>query len=280
MHKKHSVYGALASSSAPVKAKRPGTRLSGVACSSWVGSKGRNVRFDSRFGTAVSPELVSKSAAELLALSPDVILAGGSPNVAALQQANRNVPIVFAGVIDPVGGGLVQSLARPGGNTTGFIGYEYGLSVKWLELLKEIAPNVTRVGVIREAANTVGIGLWAAMQGAAPSLKVELSPIDVRDANDIERLIATFAGGGPSGGLIVAATGLTLINRDLISGLAARHRLPAVYSQRIFVTGGGLISYGPDQVDVFQRAAGTLTASCAVSSQPTCQCRRRPNMNC
>ena len=220
----------------------------------WI--EGRNVRFDSRFGTAVSPELVSKSAAELLALSPDVILAGGSPNVAALQQANRNVPIVFAGVIDPVGGGLVQSLARPGGNTTGFIGYEYGLSVKWLELLKEIAPNVTRVGVIREAANTVGIGLWAAMQGAAPSLKVELSPIDVRDANDIERLIATFAGGGPSGGLIVAATGLTLINRDLISGLAARHRLPAVYSQRIFVTGGGLISYGPDQVDVFQRAAG------------------------
>ena len=115
---------------------------------------------------------------------------------------------------------------------------------------------MTRVGVIREAANTVGIGLWAAMQGAAPSLKVELSPIDVRDANDIERLIATFAGGGPSGGLIVAATGLTLINRDLISGLAARHRLPAVYSLRFFVTGGGLISYGSDQVDIFQRAAG------------------------
>jgi putative ABC transport system substrate-binding protein len=220
----------------------------------WI--EGRNVRFDSRFGTAVNPDLVRKSAAELLALSPDVILAAGSPNVGALQQANRNIPIVFAGVVDPVGGGLVQSLARPGGNTTGFIAYEYGLSVKWLELLKEIAPNVTRVGVIREATNSVGIGTWAAMQGAAPSLKVELSPIDVRDAGDIERLIATFAGGGPSGGLIVNATGLMIINRGLISSLAARHRLPAVYSFRYFVTGGGLISYGPDLVDAFQRAAG------------------------
>jgi ABC-type uncharacterized transport system substrate-binding protein len=220
----------------------------------WI--EGRNVRFDSRFGTAVNPELVRKSAAELLALSPDVILASGSPNVGALQQANRNVPIVFAGVVDPVGGGLVQSLARPGANTTGFIVYEYGLSVKWLELLKEIAPNVTRVGVIREAANSVGIGIWAAMQGAAPSLKVELSPVDVRDADDIERLIGTFAGGGPSGGLIVNSTGLTIINRDLIIGLAARHRLPAVYSFRYFVTGGGLISYGPDTIDQFRRAAG------------------------
>jgi putative ABC transport system substrate-binding protein len=231
-------------------------KLSGVACSSWVGSKVGNVRFDSRFGTAVNPDLVRQSAAELLALSPDVILAAGSPNVGALQQANRNIPIVFAGVVDPVGGGLVQSLARPGGNTTGFIAYEYGLSVKWLELLKEIAPNVTRVGVIREATNSVAIGTWAAMQGAAPSLKVELSPIDVRDAGDIERLIATFAGGGPSGGLIVNATGLMIINRGLISSLAARHRLPAVYSFRYFVTGGGLISYGPDLVDAFQRAAG------------------------
>jgi ABC-type uncharacterized transport system substrate-binding protein len=220
----------------------------------WI--EGRNVRFDSRFGTAGNPELVRKSAAELLALSPDVILASGSPNVAALQQANRNVPIVFAGLVDPVGGGLVQSLARPGGNTTGFIAYEYGLSVKWLELLKEIAPNVTRVGVIREAAHSVGIGIWAAMQGAAPSLKVELSPVDVRDAGDIERLIATFAGGSPSGGLIVNSTGLTIINRDLIGSLAARHRLPAVYSFRYFVTGGGLISYGPDVVDIYQRAAG------------------------
>jgi ABC-type uncharacterized transport system substrate-binding protein len=220
----------------------------------WI--EGRNVRFDSRFGTAVNPELVRKSAAELLALSPDVILAAGSPNVGALQQTNRNIPIVFAGVVDPVGGGLVQSLARPGGNSTGFIAYEYGLSVKWLELLKEIAPNVTRVGVIREAANSIGIGTWAAMQGAAPSLKVELSPVDVRDAGDIERLIATFAGGGPSGGLIVNATGLMIINRGLISSLAARHRLPAVYSFRYFVTGGGLISYGPDLVDAFQRAAG------------------------
>jgi putative tryptophan/tyrosine transport system substrate-binding protein len=193
---------------------------------------------------------------ELLALSPDVILAAGSPNVRALQEANRNVPIVFAGVVDPVGTGLVQSLARPGGNTTGFIAHEYGLSVKWLELLKEIAPSVTRVGVIRELTNPVGIGIWAAMQGAAPFLKVELSPVDLRDAGDIERLIAMFAGGGPSGGLIVIPTGLILMNRDLISSLAARHRLPAVYSFRYLVTGGGLISYGPDPVDVLQRAAG------------------------
>jgi len=220
----------------------------------WI--EGRNVRVDSRFGTLVNPELARKAAAELLALSPDVILAAGSFNVVALQQANRNVPIVFAAVVDPVGGGLVQSLARPGGNTTGFIGYEYGLSVKWLELLKEIAPNVTRVGVVRAAHDSVGIGLWAAMQGAAPSLKVELSPVDIRDAGDIERLIATFAGGGPGGGLIVSSTGLTLTNRDLINSLAARHRLPAVYGFRYFVTGGGLISYGTDLVDTFQRAAG------------------------
>ena len=216
---------------------------------------GRNVRIEYRWG-AGDAELFRRHASELVALAPDVILAGGGAVVPSLLQATRTVPIVFTGTPDPVGAGFVESLARPGGNATGFTIYEYGISGKWLELLKEIAPNVTRVGVIREAANTVGIGLWAAMQGAAPSLKVELSPIDVRDANDIERLIATFAGGGPSGGLIVAATGLTLINRDLISGLAARHRLPAVYSQRIFVTGGGLISYGPDQVDVFQRAAG------------------------
>jgi putative ABC transport system substrate-binding protein len=220
----------------------------------WI--EGRNVRFDSRFGTAGNPELVRKSAAELLALSPDVIVAGGSPNVRALQQATRSVPIVFAQVVDPVGGGLVQSLARPGGNTTGFIAFEYGLSVKWLELLKEIAPSVTRVGVIRESDNSVGIGIWAAMQGAAPSLKVELSPVDLRDAGDIERLTATFAGGSPSGGLIVTSTGLTIMNRDLISSLAARHRLPAVYSFRYFVTAGGLISYGPDPVDVYPRAAG------------------------
>jgi putative tryptophan/tyrosine transport system substrate-binding protein len=220
----------------------------------WI--EGRNVRFDSWFGSAGNPELVRKSAAELLALSPDVILAAGSPNVRALQEANRNVPIVFAGVVDPVGTGLVQSLARPGGNTTGFIAHEYGLSVKWLELLKEIAPSVTRVGVIRELTNPVGIGIWAAMQGAAPFLKVELSPVDLRDAGDIERLIAMFAGGGPSGGLIVIPTGLILMNRDLISSLAARHRLPAVYSFRYLVTGGGLISYGPDPVDVLQRAAG------------------------
>jgi putative tryptophan/tyrosine transport system substrate-binding protein len=152
--------------------------------------------------------------------------------------------------------GVWSKASRGRGNTTGFIAYEYGLSVKWLELLKEIAPNVTRVGVIREAANSVGIGIWAAMQGAAPSVKVELSPVDVHDASDIERLIGTFAAGGPSGGLIVNSTGLTIINRDLVGSLAARHRLPAVYSFRFFVAAGGLVSYGPDYSDQFRRAAG------------------------
>jgi putative ABC transport system substrate-binding protein len=221
----------------------------------WI--EGRNIRFEYRLGMASNPDLIRKYAAEVIALEPDVVLVAGTPSVEALQRATRAVPIVFAGVIDPVGGGLVESLARPGGNTTGFISYEYGLSVKWLELLKEIAPAVTRVGVLRDIGNPTGIGSWAAVQGAAPALKVELSPVDIREAGDIERAIGAFAR-GPNRGLMVTATGLTITHRDQISTLAARHRLPAVYSYRYFVTGGGLISYGPDDVDIYRRAASYI----------------------
>ena len=171
------------------------------------------------------------------------------------NEATRTIPIVFAGLTDPVGAGFVESLARPGGNTTGFTSFEYGLSTKWIELLKEIAPRVTRVGVLREQGSSIGIGLWAAMQGAAPSLGMELRPIGVRNAPEIERGIAAFAR-GPNGGLIVTVSGLAIAHRDLISKLAARHQLPAVYPFRYFVTSGGLMSYGPDLVDQFRRAAG------------------------
>jgi putative tryptophan/tyrosine transport system substrate-binding protein len=220
-------------------------------------SEGRNIRFDYRFGMAGNRDLMRKYVAELIALQPDVILAAGTPTVGALQSATRTVPIVFAGIIDPVGSGLVASLARPGGNTTGFISYEYGLSVKWLELLKEIAPAVTRIGVVREAGSPAGIGLWAAMQGAASTLKTELSPVDIRDEGDIVRLIGAFAH-EPNSGLIVTSAGLTITHRDQISTVAARQRLPAVYSFRYFVIGGGLLSYGPDEVDSYRQAAGYI----------------------
>ena len=173
----------------------------------------------------------------------------------AVQRATRTIPIVFVGLTDPVGAGFVESLARPGGNTTGFTSFEYGLSAKWVELLKEIAPRVTRVGVLREQGSSVGIGLWAAMQGAAPSLGIELRPIGAREASDIERGVAAFAR-GPNGGLIVTVGGISITYRDLISTLAARHQLPAVYPFRYFVTSGGLMSYGPDLNDQYRRAAG------------------------
>jgi len=173
----------------------------------------------------------------------------------ALQKATRTVPIVFAGVIDPVGAGLVASLARPGGNTTGFAGFEYGMSVKWLELLKQIAPRVTRIAVLRDSVTTVGIGQLAAIQGVAPSFGVELSPLVVRAADEIEPAITAFARGS-NGGLIVTTGTLAQAHRDVIVGLTAQHRLPAVYPFRHFVTGGGLISYGSDSVHLWRRAAG------------------------
>src|SRR5713226_8111145 len=212
--------------------------LQGLQEAGWA--VGRNVQIDIRWGMG-DAERIRKNVTELVALAPDVIFANTFPIVVTLQQTTRTVPIVFAGLIDPVGAGLVASLARPGGNTTGFAGFEYGMSVKWLELLKQIAPRVTRVAVLRDSVTTVGIGQLAAIQGVAPSFGVELSPLVVRDAGEIEPAIAAFARGS---------------NRDLIITLAARHRLSAVYPFRMFVTSGGLISYGPDPVDQFRRAAG------------------------
>jgi putative tryptophan/tyrosine transport system substrate-binding protein len=214
---------------------------------------GHNVRIDIRWA-AENADDTRKYAAELVALTPDVILATGSATVAALQQATRTVPIVFVQIADPVGSGLVESLARPGGNATGFTLFEYGLSGKWLELLKEIAPRVTRAGVLRDASIPGGTGQLGAIQSVASSLGVELRPIDVRDAGAIERAVTAFAHGS-NGGLIVTASVLANVHRDLLITLAALHRLPAVYSDRVFVTGGGLISYGPYRVDQYRRAA-------------------------
>ena len=188
-------------------------------------------------------------------LAPDVILAHSSAAVAPLLQATRTIPIVFTLVADPVGAGFVESLARPGGNATGFTNFEYSMGGKWLELLKEISPRLTRVAVLRESAIAAGPGQFGAIQAVAQSLGVELRPIDVRDAGEIERDITAFAQ-GPNGGLIVTGSPAATVHRDLIVALAARHRLPAIYNSRFYVTGGGLISYGPDFVDQFRRAAG------------------------
>ena len=215
---------------------------------------GRNVRIENRW-SAGDPERIRRNTEEMVALAPDVILASGNAGVAPLLQATRTVPVVFVIVPDPVGAGFVDSLARPGGNATGFIAYEYGLSGKWLEVLKEIAPGVTRAAVIRDPALASGPGQFAAIQSIAPSLGVEVSPVNVRDAGEIERAITAFAH-SPNGGLIVTGSALVGLHRHLIIALAARHRLPAVYIERFFVTAGGLISYGPDFLDQFRRAAG------------------------
>jgi ABC-type uncharacterized transport system substrate-binding protein len=214
---------------------------------------GRNLRIDVRWAGA-DADRFRTYAAELVALAPAVILAATTPGVTAAQQATRTVPIVFVSVADPVGAGFVSTLARPGGNTTGFALYEYGVSAKWLELLKQIAPGVTRVAVIRDPALVSGIGQFAAIQAVAPSFGVELSPVDARDAGEIERAIATFARSA-NGGLIVTASPAQVIGRKLIIAQAEKHRLPAVYSFRFNVTDGGLISYGPDSIDPYRRAA-------------------------
>ena len=229
-----------------------GAFLQALALLDWT--IGRNVRIDTRWAGANAAE-IQRHAAELVALAPDVILAHGAGPVEALLQATRTVPIVFVAVIDPVGGGFVDSLARPGGNTTGFTLFEYGISGKWLELLKEIAPRVTRAAVLRNPAIASGSGQLGAIQAVAPSFGVELSPVNVRDAGEIERAVAAFAR-SPNGGLIVPASAAAQLHLDLIITLAARHKLPAVYADRIYVTGGGLISYGPDRIDQYRRAAG------------------------
>jgi putative tryptophan/tyrosine transport system substrate-binding protein len=218
-------------------------------------TEGRNVRYEHRSRSSGSVDLARRNATELVALDPDVILVGGASNMEAVQQATRAIPIVFASLTDPVGAGFVESLVRPGGNTTGFTVFEYGVSAKWVELLKEIAPRVTRAGVLREQGSSVGIGLWAAMQGTAPSLGMELRPIGAREASDVEQGVASFAR-QPNGGLIVTVGGIAIRYRDLITTLAARHQLPAVYPFRYFVTSGGLLSYGPDVTDQYRRAAG------------------------
>jgi putative ABC transport system substrate-binding protein len=214
-------------------------------------SDGRNLRIDHRWAAGDTGRF-HRYAEELLALAPDVILAAATPSVQALQQATRTVPIVFAIVADPVGAGFVDSLARPGGNVTGFTPFEYGISGKWLELLKEIAPRVTRVAVLRDL--TIGLGQLGAIQSVAPSLGVELTPIGVDDAGQIERTVAAFAR-SPNGGLIVTASTSATIHRELITTLAARNKLPAVYNERYFVAAGGLMSYGPDFLDQFRSAA-------------------------
>jgi len=214
---------------------------------------GRNVRIENRW-SAGDPERIRRNTEEMVALAPDVILASGNAGVAPLLQATRTVPVVFVIVPDPVGAGFVDSLARPGGNATGFIAYEYGLSGKWLEVLKEIAPGVTRAAVIRDPALASGPGQFAAIQSIAPSLGVEVSPVNVRDAGEIERAITAFAH-SPNGGLIVTGSALVGIHRHLIIALAARHKLPAVYVERTYVAAGGLISYGSDFLDQYRRAA-------------------------
>lgn len=226
--------------------------LQGLQQSGWT--PGRNVQLELRW-TAGKPEDIRKYTSELVALAPDVIFAGGGPTLAALQQATRTIPIVFVNVADPVAAGFVQNLARPGGNITGFMNSEYGISGKWLDFLKQIAPSVTRVAVLRDLTNRSGLGQFGALQGAAPSFGVELFPIGMRDFSEIERDINAFAREA-NGGMIVPQGAAGAIYREPLIKLAARHRLPAVYSDRAFVADGGLLSYGPDRLDPFRRAAG------------------------
>jgi putative tryptophan/tyrosine transport system substrate-binding protein len=224
----------------------------GLQQSGWT--NGRDLQIDYRRG-AGDTDSTRRYADELVALAPDVILASGGTVIGALLQATGTVPIVFTQTPDPVAAGFVASLARPGGNATGFTTSEYGTSGKWLELLKEIAPGVTRAAVLRDPTIPSGIGQFASIQSVAPSFGVELSPLDVRDASEIERDVTAFAR-GPNRGLIVTSSGLAAVHRQLIIKLAARYRLPAIYSYRYFATSGGLISYGPDPIDQYRRAAG------------------------
>jgi putative ABC transport system substrate-binding protein len=241
----------LAASDPQVQA-RYAAFLQGLQQLGWT--VGNNVQIESRWSAGNEDE-TRKYAAELVALAPDVIFTSGSAGLGPLQRATRTVPIVFALAPDPVGAGFVDSLARPGGNITGFTPYDYGLGAKWLELLKQIVPSVTRVAVLRDPAITGGIGLWGAIQSVSPSFGVELRPVDVRDANEMERALAAFAG-SPNGGLILTGSAGAIIHRDLIIALAARHQLPAVYYERYFAAAGGLICYGSDSVEQFRLAAG------------------------
>jgi putative tryptophan/tyrosine transport system substrate-binding protein len=226
--------------------------LQGLQEAGWA--VGRNMRVDSRWGGG-DAQRIRSAASELVALAPDVILASASNSLAVAQQATRTVPIVFAAVNDPVASGYTTSLARPGGNATGFMSSEFSLSAKWLELLKEIAPRITRSAVLYNPSNPGGMPQFAAIQSMAAAVAVELVPVGLRDADEIERGLAAFAS-SPVGGLIVTRTAEAIVHRDLIIALASRYRLPAVYPLRIFVIDGGLICYGPDVLDQHRRAAG------------------------
>src|SRR5262249_37752072 len=249
--------GALACSCPQRRTIRNGRRALGRSCRrwrSWGWTIARNVRIDTRWATTNAGE-IRRHAAELAALVPDVILAGGTTPAGPLLQATRTVPIVFTLGVDPVGAGFVDSLARPGGNATGFMSYEFSMGGKWLELLKQIAPGVTRVAVLRDATLAAAMSLFAAMQAVAPSLGVEVIPVNMRNAGEIEQSVETFAR-SPNGGLIPVGSAAVVRHRELILTLAARHKLPAVYWERFFVAAGGLMSYGPDLVEQFRQAAG------------------------
>jgi ABC-type uncharacterized transport system substrate-binding protein len=229
-----------------------GAFLQGLQQSGW--SIGQNVRIETRWATSNAAG-IRKHAAELVALAPDVILAHGASTVAPLQQLTRTVPIVAPVFGDPIGAGFVDSLARPGGNITGFMSTEYSMAAKWLELLKEMAPSVTRAAILRDPSQGSGTSQFAAIATVAPRLNVHVNPINMGDAGQITQSIEIFAR-APNGGLVVAAGGASQRHRDLIVKLAARHRLPAIYYERYFATSGGLISYGPDFSDQYRRAAG------------------------
>ena len=217
-------------------------------------SIGSNVGIDTHWATA-NAATIRRHAAELAALAPDVILTAGTSTTGPMLQAARTVPIVFATIVDPVGAGLIDSLARPGGNATGFLLFEFSLGGKWLELLKQVAPTITQVAVLRDAGTTSGTGQFAAIQAVAPSLKVDVVPINMREAGDLERAVAAFARSS-NGGLIVTGSGLSILHRDLIISLAAQYKLPAIYYERFFAAAGGLISYGSDRIELYRLAAG------------------------
>jgi putative ABC transport system substrate-binding protein len=245
--------GALMSQSADdrVAQTRYAAFLQGLQRSGW--EVGRNVQIEARW-VATGGDNTRKSAAELVSLAPDVILATGSAGTGPLLQATRSIPIVFVHTPDPVGAGYVNSMSRPGGNATGFINFEYGLGAKWLELLKQIMPRATRAAIVRDPAITAGIGMWGAIQAAAPSLGIDVVPVNIHEAGEVERAIADFARSS-NGGLVVTGSGLAVTHRELIVSLAARHLLPAVYFERFFVDAGGLASYGADLVDQYRQAA-------------------------
>jgi putative tryptophan/tyrosine transport system substrate-binding protein len=245
-----------------------GAFLQGLKPLGWT--IGRNVQIDTHWATA-NADAVRRHAVELVALAPDVILAPGASTVGPLLQATRGVPIVFAVVADPVGAGFVESLARPGGNATGFMAFEYSISGKWLELLTQVAPTVKRVAVLRDSTTTTGIGQFGVIQALAPSLRVETTQVNVRDPAEMKRAIRTFARTA-NGGLIVTASGLAFIHRSLIRDLAAQYRLPAIYFERRFVDEGGLIAYGPTRPISSGALPATWTAYSRARSRPTCRC--------